>query len=108
MRFSYFSELMKNSSVIVGNSSAGVREAPFLGIPSLDIGSRQRARSTAASVTNSQPYDSEKILNFLKNSWSKSFPRDESFGTGKTADKFLKILNSAAFWENDIQKIFNE
>ena len=108
MRFSYFSELMKNSSVIVGNSSAGVREAPFLGIPSLDIGSRQRARSTSASVTNSQPYDSEKILNFLKNSWGNSFPRDESFGTGKTADKFLKILNSAAFWENDIQKIFNE
>ena len=47
MRFSYFSELMKNSSAIVGNSSAGVREAPFLGLPSLDIGSRQRARSAA-------------------------------------------------------------
>ena len=108
MRFSYFSELMKNSSAIVGNSSAGVREAPFLGLPSLDIGSRQRARSAADSVTNCQPNDKEKILHFLENSWGKSYPRDESFGAGRTAEKFLKILNSRAFWENDIQKIFNE
>ena len=99
---------MKNSSAIVGNSSAGVREAPFLGIPSLDIGSRQRARGTAVSVTNCQPTDSEKILSFLKNSWGKSYPRDESFGTGKTSEKFLKILSSKEFWVNDIQKIFNE
>ena len=34
MRFNYFSELMKNTAVFIGNSSAGVREAPFLGIPS--------------------------------------------------------------------------
>ncbi len=108
MRFSYFSELMKNSSAIVGNSSAGVREAPFLGIPSLDIGSRQRARSAAASVTNCQPNDSKKILWFLENLWGDSYPRDESFGTGESANKFLKILDSQAFWENDIQKVFSD
>ena len=108
MRFSYFSELMKNSSVIVGNSSAGVREAPFLGIPSLDIGSRQRARSTAVSVTNCKPTDHKQILSFLTNSWGACYPRDESFGTGKSSEKFLKILNSPEFWANDIQKIFNE
>ena len=39
MRFNYFSELLKNAAVLVGNSSVGVREAPFLGIPSLDVGS---------------------------------------------------------------------
>ena len=53
-------------------------------------------------------FDKEKILHFLENSWGKSYPRDESFGAGRTAEKFLKILNSPAFWENDIQKIFNE
>jgi len=31
MRFAHFSELMKNAAVMVGNSSAGVREAPFSG-----------------------------------------------------------------------------
>ena len=95
-------------SAIVGNSSAGVREAPFLGIPSLDIGSRQRARSDAASVTNCQPNESKKILWFLENLWGNSYPRDESFGTGESANKFLKILESGEFWGNDIQKIFND
>ena len=54
---------------------------------------------------------------FAKNSfdqWSlvylveQNYKEDESFGAGKTAEKFLKILNSPTFWENDIQKIFNE
>ena len=44
MRFSYFSELLRNASCIIGNSSTGVREAPFLGIPSLNFGSRQHGR----------------------------------------------------------------
>jgi hypothetical protein len=35
MRFAHFSELMKNAACMVGNSSAGVREAPFLGLPSM-------------------------------------------------------------------------
>ena len=43
-------ELMKNAACMVGNSSAGVREAPFLGLPSLDIGTRQSNRSDAPSV----------------------------------------------------------
>ena len=40
MRFCYFSELLCNTSLVLGNSSTGVRAAPFLGIPSLDIGTR--------------------------------------------------------------------
>ena len=42
MRFIYFSELLKNAAAHIGNSSVGVREAPFIGLPSLDIGTRQK------------------------------------------------------------------
>jgi UDP-N-acetylglucosamine 2-epimerase (hydrolysing) len=52
MRFNYFSELMKNAAVMVGNSSAGVREAPFLGLPSLDVGTRQNNRAQADSASS--------------------------------------------------------
>src|SRR3989338_5380809 len=41
MRFEHFLTLMKNARFIVGNSSVGVREAPFYGIPSVNIGTRQ-------------------------------------------------------------------
>ncbi len=47
MRFAYFSELMRHAKVMIGNSSAGVREAPLLGLPSLDVGSRQHQRAQA-------------------------------------------------------------
>ncbi len=40
---------------MVGNSSAGVREAPFLGLPSLDIGSRQTNRGSSPSITAPRP-----------------------------------------------------
>ena len=41
MRFKYFSCLLQNANILIGNSSTGVREAPFLGVPSVDIGTRQ-------------------------------------------------------------------
>ena len=42
IRFEYFLTFLKNASVIVGNSSAGIRESGIYGIPAIDIGSRQQ------------------------------------------------------------------
>jgi len=42
--------LMKLSSVVVGNSSSGLVEAPMLGVPTVNIGSRQQGRLRAESV----------------------------------------------------------
>lgn len=106
MRFSYFSELLRNSNALIGNSSAGVREAPFLGIPSLDIGSRQTNRSTAASITSCAADDTLKISDFLKKSWGKRFEQDQSFGSGSTASRFISVLEDAGFWVSSMQKNF--
>ena len=40
MRLTYFLTLLKNSDFLIGNSSAGIREAPFYGVYSINIGSR--------------------------------------------------------------------
>jgi len=42
--------LLKNSKVLVGNSSSGIVEAPTLKVPSVDVGDRQKGRLSAASV----------------------------------------------------------
>lgn len=47
-----FIEELKSSYVIVGNSSAGIIEAPSLGIPTINFGSRQINREKASSVFN--------------------------------------------------------
>lgn len=107
MRFAYFSELLKNAACMVGNSSAGVREAPFLGLASLDIGTRQTARSYAPSLCNLPASDHEGILAFLSREWGKQYDRNPSFGTGQSALKFAKILNDDGFWNADLQKRFH-
>lgn len=106
MRFNYFSELMKNAAVMVGNSSAGVREAPFLGVPSLDVGTRQNKRANAFSITGVSAFDCEVIDTFLLRQWRQHHPSDASFGTGDAAQRFVEILKCASYWDRPAQKVF--
>ena len=108
MRFAHFSELMKNAACMVGNSSAGVREAPFLGIPSLDIGTRQHNRANAPSIHFADAADAAVIAGFLANHWGKSFVRDEGFGSGSAAERFVAVLQNADFWAQSLQKEFQD
>ena len=108
MRFAHFSELMKNAACMVGNSSAGVREAPFLGLASLDIGTRQTNRAVAPSITACAASDGPTILAFLANEWGKTYPRDDGFGTGRAADRFVAVLHDDSFWAQSLQKEFRD
>lgn len=108
MRFAYFSELMRNARAMVGNSSAGVREAPFLGIASLDIGTRQTNRATAPSLQSCNAADSAAIARFLSEDWGRAFPRHTAFGEGRAADRFVAVLQDAAFWHQPLQKAFRD
>lgn len=108
MRFAHFSELMKNAAVMVGNSSAGVREAPFLGLPSLDIGTRQTNRSDARSIRTAEAEDAAAIAAFLDEEWGQRYPRDTAFGAGRAAERFVAVLSDPAFWERDLQKKFRD
>ena len=106
MRFNYFSELMKNAAVMVGNSSAGVREAPFLGLPSLDVGTRQTDRSQALSITACSAFQTEVITSFLEHHWARHQPIDRAFGSGQAAAGFVAHLQNPHFWNISAQKVF--
>jgi UDP-hydrolysing UDP-N-acetyl-D-glucosamine 2-epimerase len=47
--------LMKHADAVVGNSSSGLCEAPSFGIPTVNIGDRQRGRLAATSVIHCAP-----------------------------------------------------
>ena len=106
MRFAHFSELMKNASAIIGNSSAGVREAPFIGLPSLDIGSRQTNRAKSSSVFFADAAEVDKINIFLSTQWGRHFDRDDGFGGGSAARRFANVICNEAFWAGSLQKTF--
>lgn len=108
MRFAYFSELMRNAQAIIGNSSMGVREAPFLGVPSLDVGTRQSNRGSAPSLLSCDALDRATIDRFLSVFWGQRFPRSQSFGRGDSAKSFVELLNRSDFWDRPLQKYFVE
>jgi len=108
MRFRYFSELIKNTSLFIGNSSAGVREVPFLGIVSIDIGSRQSKRYISDSLLNISPFDRDFLVKTINSKWGIKTKKSEHFGNGKSRENFLKVLTNPTYWEIPLQKVFFE
>ena len=108
MRFGRFSELLRNAACILGNSSSGVREAPFLGIASLDVGSRQTDRAFSVSISKLAAEDTNGILDFIATNWHKSYERQTEFGDGNATQKFINLLKSNTFWQRSMQKKFHD
>ncbi len=109
MRFEYFLTFLKNANYIIGNSSAGVREAPFYGINCINIGSRQNNRvKISKSIYNAQSFN-QVIGNIrkIKNLGNMKY-KDKNFGVGDSDKRMQKILSGKKFWRLNIQKIFND
>jgi len=105
MRFEYFLTVLKNANFIIGNSSAGIREAPHFGVPAINLGTRQNNRVKCDLILDTK-LDKVAINNAIK-SISQILRLPKSlFGSGKSADSFHAILSSPAFWQNKIQKYF--
>ena len=106
MRFEYYLTLLKNSNFIIGNSSSGIMEAPYYGVPTIDFGTRQKNRAKIKSVISINNYSKlENLLNKFKKKKYQFNPL-KYFGTGKSQKKFLAILNQKRIWEVKNQKQF--
>ncbi len=106
MRFEYFLSLLKHARIIVGNSSAGIREAPVYGTPSLNLGTRQHKRFLCDSIVN-VPEKKEAMLGVLQNPPERSQP-NYHFGRGDSARRFIQALREDSLWRTPIQKQFSE
>lgn len=109
LRFEYFLRLLKESDFIIGNSSAGVREAPYYRVPTIDIGTRQHNRAVAKSIIN-VTYEEKKLLKAINNNCRlKHDDLDISeFGTGNSDKLFLSLLKSDEIWRVNCQKQFQD
>ena len=108
IRFESFLTLLKNSKCMIGNSSAGIRETPFYGMPSINIGNRQNARYFAKSIIN-VGYSSEEIYEAIQKAIdSVKLERDSYFGTGNSTKKFMDLIEKEEIWDAAGQKLFND
>ena len=55
-----FLRLLANSKCLIGNSSVGIRECAYLGVPVVNIGSRQNRRDRGTNIVDVN-YNSEEI-----------------------------------------------
>ena len=80
---------LKYACCVVGNSSSGILEAPSFGIPTVNIGDRQRGRMQAESIINCLPVR-EDIAKALEQAVSPDFQKkageaSNPYGHGETS-----------------------
>ena len=100
----YFSTL-KYVKAVIGNSSSGIIEVPTFGIPTLDIGDRQKGRTAADSVIHCG-YSIDEIKDGLKKAVEyKSVKIDNPYYKEGTCESLLKIIKTYPL-NNLVQKHF--
>lgn len=57
--------VLQEASVLIGNSSSGIIEAPFFGTPVVNIGTRQKGREKAENIVD-VPFNEEQIVEAIK------------------------------------------
>ena len=110
IRFESFLSLLKNAEFIIGNSSTGIREAPFYNIPTIDIGTRQNNRYSSETILNVNFSKNEilaRINEVIKKEKINSKNKDV-FGLGKSDNSFLKLIKKKNFWMTSHQKQFQD
>lgn len=105
VRFEAFLVMMKHAQFIVGNSSAGIREMPLYGIPTINVGTRQNGRTKNEQIIQTS-YAKESILKGIQDALIKHVKPSALFGTGTSNKLFLQTLQSAEFWHTEKQKLF--
>jgi len=93
-----FINIIKKSSVLVGNSSMGVLESPILKLPVVNIGLRQKDRQNAGNIIFVK-HNKKKIINAVKKSlYNKKYLKKISkiknpYGTTGSSKRIIKILS---------------
>lgn len=87
---------LKYTLCVLGNSSSGILEAPSFGIPTVNIGDRQRGRIQAESVLNCRT-ERKAILHALKRACSPEFRKKAAavvnpYGDGSTSQHICEII----------------
>ncbi len=106
LRFEYFLTLLKHSKFIIGNSSAGIREAEVYGVPTVNYGTRQKNRTKNSEIKNVNA-DMKSILEAVSEAENKKVTPGSYFGDGNnSSEKFFQIIKEDNIWKVSLQKQF--
>lgn len=88
--------VMKYCGAVVGNSSSAIVETPFMKIPTVNIGNRQKGRLMADSIINCD-YEEKSISDAIRKALSSDFEKvvhrsNSLYGDGNTSVEIVKVL----------------
>jgi UDP-hydrolysing UDP-N-acetyl-D-glucosamine 2-epimerase len=90
-----FLRLLLNASAIVGNSSVAIREGAFLGVPAVNIGTRQQGRERGANVVD-VGHDRHAIGSAVRARMHDGRPApDHLYGDGRAGERIARALATA-------------
>ena len=105
MRFEYYLTLLENSDFIIGNSSSAIMEAPYFGIPAINIGNRQINRY-GIQFSKNIDFSKKQILSSIYKIKKTKKIKKKIFGEGDSAKRIMKILSSKRIKKIDLQKSY--
>ncbi len=92
LNFVRYAALIKNAVCLVGNTSSGIRESAFLGVPVVNIGNRQRGRQQGGNVVN-VGHDTDEIVAATRRQIAHGvYPSDTVYGDGRAGEQIAACL----------------
>ena len=91
-----YARLIANCACLVGNSSSAIREGSFLGVPAVDIGTRQAFRERASNCINvdyNHKEIEESIRHQIKNG---HYPSSKIYGDGQAGERIADLLSAVS------------
>jgi UDP-hydrolysing UDP-N-acetyl-D-glucosamine 2-epimerase len=103
-----YARLLNNTVCIVGNSSSGLREGAFLGVPCVNIGTRQRGRERGPNVIDVNHAVND-IQAAIEAQIAKGrYPPSKIYGDGHAGERIANILATASLQISKMLSYVNE
>jgi len=97
-------KLMSKCSMLIGNSSSGIREGAFIGTPCINLGNRQSNRERGPNVIDIPNLEKAHLKSAIQQHLDQQkYPSSTIYGDGNTAERMIKVLKSA---KPPLQKTF--
>lgn len=102
--------LLSAVDCVIGNSSSGIYEAPSFGVPTINIGNRQKGREFASCIICCES-NKDAILSSIEKAFSSDFVDsakkvESPYGIGNAAEKIMNVLIEKDFSSLVIKKFF--
>jgi UDP-N-acetylglucosamine 2-epimerase (non-hydrolysing)/GDP/UDP-N,N'-diacetylbacillosamine 2-epimerase (hydrolysing) len=100
--------LLRQMTLMLGNSSSGIMETPSFAVPTVNVGMRQQGRERACNILDAAP-NSASILDAVRRAKSPEFRNSlagmtNPYGDGHASETIIEVLTSAPLGVNLLMK----